>query len=155
MKALKGLMVVGMMMVAGSAMAQTTPANPALSEDNIVEVSVLASCTVTGFHVDFGTYDATAAPSSPTQNETFTVQCTNDTVYSIGFASDNGQQMENVDGEAIPYTLTDGTTSWFTGQTGLTADGTAQSYDIVANVTSGLFVSVDDYQDLVTISVSF
>lgn len=160
MKSLKVLMVVAVMMVAGSAFAATQANN------GVINATVTDACTVSGFTLNLGTYNAITG-STPTPTS-FTVRCTAGTAPELTFGDGNNasatsrQMLSASTSDPLEYTLTVQGTSIPLGDASpgavtLADDGSLQTLNVTGSIPLGQFdaAAAADYTDTVVITVTF
>ena len=135
-----------------------------------VNINVIGKCVIStaATDIDFGTVEVGAA--TVTKNNTFSVQCSKKTGYTITLTplnagtGDNGGKMKTATGETIDYTMFSdaaGSAPWgkTVGVSGTSSSSSsaAVDYKVYAKVTGGVVpdVPVGTYTDKVTITVTY
>lgn len=135
-----------------------------------VTLTVQKACTVSASNLAFGTHDFTESANID-NTSTLSVKCTNKTPYTVGLNAgtttgntDTARKMAGLTGgntDTVAYTLYNDsgrTTNWgaTTGAMTGTGNGTTQSLTVYGRVApSALNVAADNYQDVVTATVTY
>lgn len=175
---LKKSLLIAALLAAG-AIGTTASAAPASSTFQVL-MTVTSGCTVAagaGSNITLGTVAATSAVGTGAGNS-FSVTCSNSTPYNIGLQSQNNSSTAGLgtlkgtgtNTDTLTYQLYYGTSSAGTvwGNNGVSAtargngqgangNGTAQSYNVWAQVASATPAAVkpDNYSDTVNVNVYF
>jgi spore coat protein U-like protein len=127
-----------------------------------VTTTVAAACTITAGTLDFGSIDVTPAPmAAKTASGSITVACTKNapaTKYQIYLKSPtNNWNLKNAAGEALPYSLTDGSNNPWNQTTPVNYTASSKAPQVITvkgTIAGGNYdVSVGTYTDDVTAQI--
>jgi len=130
-----------------------------------ISATVVATCAVSASPLAFGTYTGATATST----STLTITCTNTTPYNVGLspgistgATVSARAMTLSTSSFLAYVLTsDAGYSINWGQTvgtdtvAGTGNGTAQLLTVYGRIAAGQYVTPGNYEDTVTVTVTF
>lgn len=133
-----------------------------------VDAAVISTCSVSATNLAFGNYDS-LDPSPNDATSTVTVQCSLSTTYDIGLDPGTGsgatvasRKMTESGSDTLNYSLyQDASHTQVWGQiVGIdtasgTGDGTAQASTVYGRIPTGQFVTVGNYADTITVTVTF
>lgn len=134
-----------------------------------VKITITSNCAVSTSNatLDFGSHASTDASASA-NNGGFTVSCTNQTPYDVGLApvstasTDGAGEMKDGSGtNSIAYQLYSDAamqTAWGNDTGNMqsaTGTGSDQSYTVYGKVTGSMNVPAGNYNDTVTINVTY
>lgn len=138
MKSFKVLMVVALMMVAGSAFAQAT-------DDAQIQVTadVLQVCSIQAFDLNFGNYDPTATAALP-GSSTVTLTCNAGSTPNLTLTGVDW--MTGPNSNTLNYSLTPVRGAAAANVHPFTLDG---------SIPAGQYVAAGPYADTVTLNITF